>query len=528
MPLCGVVLNPLRTLCAFLFFLLQVLFSACATAAEPLIINCHYGDRVRVIEVAYPEQTVLPCEVNYRKNDVVKTLWRASKSEGYCVARAREFALKQESWGWDCSDEEIVVEEPSLEVAVRDLDEVVQVSLYDDSTSLQSAAEASKQQQSIESQEPVPSQDGQKEGPLPVAPPDDRLIKYQKILPPSYWVGAAFQYDSSHFDGLFNAADGGGKEVEHGFRRLELSVRKQVGDWGEAKAQLDLEGKKVKDLYFRYIGNDVDSRLTLGNQKEPLSLDNLTSSKFSSASEVALSTSAFVLPRTLGVQYNVLNDDVLWGVGMFTGTLGETFDTSDDFQRAFSGRVSKGFSWFDDTDVHLGLGLSLRHGQFDQLTVQAETHWSDRLKVLDFDAQDSRITNVELAFNHLGLGFQGEWFGGVYDGDNGGHAQGYYLQASYALGDRHRNYRPQFGVFGPVGVKKYDWLAFEFFARYSSLRAENDLDDANRVAAKGVGVNWFPGNRVRFSLEWGHADSGELVGGFDEGRRVNGRMQFLY
>lgn len=217
-----------------------------------------------------------------------------------------------------------------------------------------------------------------------------------------------------------------------------------------------------------------------------------------------------------------------FGGGLFTGALGEHFDSNDDFQRALSGRVSKGFQLTGTVGMHLGLGASSRHGQFDAVTVKPEDHWVDRLTVVELDAQSSRVANVEAAFTIAGLSVQREWFDGVYEGESGGRAQSHYLQASYFLGGQGRVYRPDFGVFGPVSVNKNDWMALEFFARHSVLSASNDQDDKNRLSSNSVGVNWFPGNRVRLSLEYGVVRSDEQISTVDDGERLNGRIQFLY
>ncbi len=66
---------------------------------------CHHGEQSREILVQYdvPGQSV-PCGVLYRKASGEQELWRANDEDGYCEARAREFAAKQESWGWQCSE----------------------------------------------------------------------------------------------------------------------------------------------------------------------------------------------------------------------------------------------------------------------------------------------------------------------------------------------------------------------------------------------------------------------------------------
>lgn len=75
-----------------------------AIAGEGYTYECKHGRDVRKIEVVYLQREALvPCEVNYTKDDVQENLWNATYSEGYCEARAKEFAAKQEGWGWECT-----------------------------------------------------------------------------------------------------------------------------------------------------------------------------------------------------------------------------------------------------------------------------------------------------------------------------------------------------------------------------------------------------------------------------------------
>lgn len=82
---------------------LALLAGSCsALAADNQVTHCQLGDAVRIIEVAYPQGTEVPCEVHYTKDGQSSVLWRASNEAGYCEQKAAEFAEKQRSWGWQC------------------------------------------------------------------------------------------------------------------------------------------------------------------------------------------------------------------------------------------------------------------------------------------------------------------------------------------------------------------------------------------------------------------------------------------
>lgn len=83
-----------------------VLGVASASAQEPSRYVCLNGSIERRIEVIYETGLLVPCEVHYFKESdadgASQVLWRAQNEEGYCEARAAEFAEKLRGWGWQC------------------------------------------------------------------------------------------------------------------------------------------------------------------------------------------------------------------------------------------------------------------------------------------------------------------------------------------------------------------------------------------------------------------------------------------
>lgn len=82
--------------------------SFAVAAAENQTTNCQNGDLARTIELAYPAEGDLPCEVRYTKQGSTQILWSASNELGYCEMKAAEFVEKHRGWGWDCSAEPMV------------------------------------------------------------------------------------------------------------------------------------------------------------------------------------------------------------------------------------------------------------------------------------------------------------------------------------------------------------------------------------------------------------------------------------
>ena len=84
-----------------IFSILLLSFSLSAKQAGQYI--CSLNNQQRVIEVVYthPNATV-PCLVKYHKDTTTEVLWQAENQAGYCEAKADEFAIKQQTWGWQC------------------------------------------------------------------------------------------------------------------------------------------------------------------------------------------------------------------------------------------------------------------------------------------------------------------------------------------------------------------------------------------------------------------------------------------
>lgn len=101
------VFTPVVPIVTMGFSFLLLLLSSPSAPSTPVVAQdryiCSQGNRERVIEVIRVNPPAgLPCEVQYTKPSGTQTLWQAEYKRGFCEARAREFADKQEEWGWKC------------------------------------------------------------------------------------------------------------------------------------------------------------------------------------------------------------------------------------------------------------------------------------------------------------------------------------------------------------------------------------------------------------------------------------------
>jgi len=99
-----------------------------ASAQDTNKYTCTLGDLTRRVEVVAEPGVSVPCEVHYYKDDEMpgerQVLWSAQNEQGFCEARAQEFAQQLSGWGWNCGgadvDSGVSEPPPSLDSGVSE------------------------------------------------------------------------------------------------------------------------------------------------------------------------------------------------------------------------------------------------------------------------------------------------------------------------------------------------------------------------------------------------------------------------
>ena len=123
---------------------------------------------------------------------------------------------------------------------------------------------------------------------------------------------------------------------------------------------------------------------------------------------------------------------------------------------------------------------------------------------------------------------QGEWYQILLDRrQNAGGGTlgftGWYAQAAYTVLGKPRQWKPASGAWGaPTPAEGFDpqagnWGAVEIGARYSTADLNSDNVRGGRQHIWTAGVNWYPVEPLRFTLEYEHAniDGGRSPRSFD-------------
>jgi phosphate-selective porin len=352
------------------------------------------------------------------------------------------------------------------------------------------------------------------------------------------WAGGAIQYDYYNIDGIFNHVDDGTNEEGSGMRRLEATVRAQLFDWGELKAQYDLDKGIVGDLYLRWIsGREITPvTVTLGNQKEPIGFDGLTGNKFGMAQEISTATNAFGTRRSLGLRLHrafqrdaeqrkldYFDDDtamITASIGLFTEDIEQTNDTD----LALTARVTTGRE--DTTSgMHIGLAATYREGNFDRISFRPEVHEANRITLARPDSNTLEIAAVEGGINEGRLLLQAEAYFANYRGRVDGYGVGGYVQLGWFVTPDIWQYNSRWGTLAPHRPSgKY---SVELFTRLSNTRGDDDVLGWNDYTSLTLGSSvYFRSFRVSVNLLYG--ESREPIDGEDDGFAVNVRAQYLF
>ena len=352
------------------------------------------------------------------------------------------------------------------------------------------------------------------------------------------WIGGAVQYDVQTFNDLLNARNDGDSEQNTLVRRGEVIVRSTLFDLGELKLQYDLESNIWRDLYYRRVNTDKARTLTIGNQTEPMSQENLLGNKFNAAHELAGPTSTFGNYKGTGVTLNRWfvrqKGENFLGIGARSetvvttafGVYGQDIEDTNDTDLAATGRFTWGRLREDGSGLHLGIAASYRDGEFDRINPRPELAEADRINLARFDADTATILGGEALYSKGPLHASSEVYAADYrGGEIDAWGFGGFVEVGYYLTGEHRRYRPQWGLWAPLQVGARN--IFEVFGRVSYTYGDSDDSDSNDLSMVTVGGSWYRYKfRTSLNLLYGAVDRD--VEDQDTGFGASVRVQYLF
>lgn len=367
--------------------------------------------------------------------------------------------------------------------------------------------------------------------------------------------------DTSPGIGFFeNPTTGADPEDLFAFRRIRLEIAGDIPDNMLYRLQVDFNNPstpEMKDVYLGFKELPGNQTLLIGNQKRPLGLDHLNSSRNNVFIERPLVIETFNSDaRRPGICMHGESDDssMFWSYGAFyleqIATDGRYFGDS----RQMSGNARLGGSpWYDESTDGRGYfhwavagmvakpdgdvtapATNSNEGRFaTRAENRSISRWLDTGKIPGADWYETLA--VESILNVGPTQLVGEYQTTFMqrDGFSDTHFHGGYVYLSYFLTGEHIPYDRSSGTIGRVipyenfflvdrgGDKGHGvgWGALNVAARYSYLDI-SDKDVLGGVGNEGtLAINWFwnPFAKVQFDLGYGTIDHHAPVGGYTSG-----------
>ena len=324
-------------------------------------------------------------------------------------------------------------------------------------------------------------------------------------------IGGRLMVDTARFDG--NSDLHNGSEI----RRARLFMSGNVYENWKFKLQTDFAGNEVslKDAYIRYTGLEY-ADITVGNFKEPWSLEELTSSKYITFMERALPVEAFAPSRRLGIGGQSHSKGGLnWtaGYGIFGDTVNADNNDDSNEGNGTAARVTIAPIAEKNRVVHLG-----GYGEWRKPTngevryrTRPEAHIANERLVDTGTLNDVDHTlkwGLEAAAVMGPFSLQGEYMRVDNDVDGGSDPEfsGWYAYGSWFLTGESRAYKTSSGTFDRVKpesiVGKGGIGAWEIGTRFSSINLNDSGIKGGKEQDLTIGLNWYATPTIRFMANY--------------------------
>lgn len=343
------------------------------------------------------------------------------------------------------------------------------------------------------------------------------------------------------------------------FRRIRLEMRGNVFETMQYKIDVDFNNPsnpEYKDVYIGWTQLPFNQTLRLGNQKRPIGLDHLNSSRYNVFAERPLVVETFNEDaRRMGLAMYGYTDSHsnFWTYGVYNleNTARDGRYIGDP--RQLSGNVRYGGSpWYDETSNGRGYFHWAVSGMFakpdgdanDATTnsnearfrtrpeARSDSRWLNTGRIANAQAYETMGLEAMLNIGSLQITseYQANWT--QRNGTNDLFFQGAYVQASYFLTGEHITYNRTTGTIGRVTPHENFFLvercrggtgwglgAWQIAARasYLDLSDEDIQGGVGRALTLGLNWHWTSHSKVQTNYSYGTIAQHQDVGGYTDG-----------
>lgn len=266
------------------------------------------------------------------------------------------------------------------------------------------------------------------------------------------------------------------------------------------------EIKEQDDVSFFDYRLDIplfkNANLSIGNQKEPISMERAMSMIQLPMQERTSVSDAFLPSRNFGmvVSGGSSNQRMTWAGGVFNPWVNSGGSIGDNPTQLI-GRVTwLPFMSGDESNL-LHVGIGMRHSSAKKgIQYFSEPEFNKSPTFVDtgpIDANDSMQINLEASWRKGPIWLSAEYTDTAVDSPTYGDLDfdGYYIAGSWILTGEMRSYNKKSGILGPIPVAKSVYQggkgAWELDARWSSIDLSDGLVDGGEMDIMSLGVNWW-------------------------------------
>lgn len=291
-----------------------------------------------------------------------------------------------------------------------------------------------------------------------------------------------YDYNRSEKNGVVD-------EDDFDLRRGRLFAKGNISKNWAFKSQFNVDGGGAEDLYIRYTGFGSGATVTIGKQKMPFGLEELTSSKDISVLERSAITERYAIGRAEGVQLSGKNGNQTYAVGFFT-------DDAQDSEKGFAARYTVAPLKTDISVLHFGVAYK--------------------------NIGDDKALGLEAAYSTGPFHIQAEYVDGEELNDKD--LRGHYVQAGYIFTGESRPYKDgKFKRVAPKG-KAGAWEAVLRYEDGDGSHSDIELGDSD-ASAYTLGLNYYAHKNVRLGINY---TDGEDNLSNDDGNELRVRFQLTF
>jgi len=273
------------------------------------------------------------------------------------------------------------------------------------------------------------------------------------------------------------------------------------------------------------------ARLSLGKQRETISIQRLTSLAYLPSQQERASVADGLLPsRNFGIVFNnsSINDRVTWAAGVFNNWIhdGRSFSASPT---VFTGRIT-GLPYISQDEnnlIHLAIA-----GRYSNAAAGIRYKVKTEIFNGPLSVDTDLLKDVSSTFHYA---FEMAWrkgpfiLLGEYIQSNVKSTpykdpvfNGYYGVASYIFSGEVRKYNKRSGIFNRVNVANEvtsgGWGSWEAYGRMSSINLSDELIDGGKMTTFSIGLNWWPVSSIQVNANYRYSTLDRYgVKGFNHG-----------